>query len=222
MTTTEEQLFEPIDMENWSRAQSFYYYTQIAPTTYSITVSMDVTVLRKELKIRELKFFPAYLWLVTRAIQEVEELRVGVMDCVLGHWKRLIPVYPQFHEDDRSTSLLWTEYYDNFSKFYQCYCSDIREYGDNHGILTSKGIPLPNGYVISCIPWFTLQSFSLYNHNLKDYYFPSFEAGKFVETQGKILMPLSVTLHHATTDGYHLKVFFEALQRMMDYPSQWI
>ncbi|WMI80770.1 chloramphenicol acetyltransferase [Anaerotignum sp. MB30-C6] len=222
MMKTIDELFEPIDMETWPRAQSFYYYTQMAPTTYSINVSMDVTVLRNELKQQGLKFFPTYLWLVTKAINEVPELRVGLKDGVLGCWRQLTPLYPQFHEDDQTTSLLWTEHHDNFLEFYQSYIKDTKEHGDSHGILSSKGMPLPNGYVISCIPWFSFQSFSLYNHNLKDYYFPSFEAGKFVETEEKILMPLSVTVHHATTDGYHLKMFFEILQNSMDNPSQWL
>jgi chloramphenicol O-acetyltransferase type A len=35
-------------------------------------------------------------------------------------------------------------------------------------------------------------------------------------------MPLSVTVHHATTDGYHLKVFFDELQKMMNHPNDWL
>lgn len=83
-------------------------------------------------------------------------------------------------------------------------------------------MPLPNGYVVSCIPWFTFQGFSLHNHGIKDYYFPSFEADKFFETEGKTFMPLSVTVHHATTDGYHLKLFFETLQNSLENPWQWL
>ena len=84
-------------------------------------------------------------------------------------------------------------------------------------------MPPANAYIISCIPWFTFNSFSLHNHGIKDYYVPSFEAGGFAETAGgKIIMPLSVTVHHAVTDGYHLKVFFDELQRMMDCPGEWL
>ncbi|KXL51681.1 chloramphenicol acetyltransferase [Anaerotignum neopropionicum] len=219
---TEAELFVPISMETWPRAQIFYYYTQMAPTSYTVDVRLDVTVLRKELKRKDLKFFPAYLWLVTRAIQGIQELRVGVRDGILGHWQQLTPAYPQFHENDKTTSLLWTEYHDRFPVFYENYMKDTKEYGDSHGILSAKGMPLPNSYVISCIPWFTFQSFSLHNHGMKDYYFPSFEAGKFVEAEGKILMPLSVTVHHATTDGYHLKELFEELQEGMNHPEQWM
>ena len=77
-------LFQPIDTKTWPQAQEFWYYTQAAPTTYSVTVPLDVTVLRRTLKQRDVRFFPAYLWLVTRAVREVPELRVAVREGVLG------------------------------------------------------------------------------------------------------------------------------------------
>lgn len=203
-------------------AQAFHYYTKMAPTSYTVTVMIDVTITRTTLKEQRYKFFPAYLYLVTRAINKQEHLRVAVKDGVLGHWQTLTPAYPQFHEDDKTTSLLWTEYDDCFQKFYNDYLKDINAYGNSHGILSSKGLPPANTYIISCIPWFTFNSFSLHNHGIKDYYVPSFEAGGFVESSGKIQMPLSVTVHHATTDGYHLKVFFEELQRTMNHPNEWL
>lgn len=217
-----ELIFKPIDMKTWPMAQTFYYYTQIAPTSYTIDVPMDVTILRKTLKQKGYKFFPAYLFLVTRAIEKQKELRVAVQDGVLGYWETLTPLYPQFHEDDKTTSLLWTEYDDCFQVFYDRYMEDTRVYGSSHGILSSKGMPPANGYVISCIPWFTFNSFSLHNHGIKDYYVPSFEAGGFTENDGKITMPLSITVHHATTDGYHLKTFIEELQKTINEPESWI
>ena len=213
--------FYPIDMQIWPMAQAFHYYTRMAPTSYTVNVNMDVTILRKELKKRGYKFFPTYLYLVTRGISNQQELRIHVKDGVLGYWDNLTPAYPQFHADDRTTSLLWTEYNDKFECFYNDYLIDTKQHGQSHGILSSKGVPPANAYIISCIPWFTFNSFSLHNHGIKNYYVPSFEAGGFAETAGgKIIMPLSVTVHHATTDGYHLKVFFEELQMMMDCPGE--
>lgn len=214
--------FTPIDMKTWPMAQAFYYYTQMAPTSYTINVNIDVTILRRTLKSKGYKFFPAYIYLVTRAINKQDELRVALNDGTLGRWKILTPAYPQFHEDDKTTSLLWTEYDDCFETFYKRYIDDTANYGGSHGILTSKGLPPPNAYIISCIPWFTFNSFSLHNHGIKDYYVPSLEAGGFAERDGRIEMPLSITVHHATTDGYHLKVFFDELQRTMNSPEEWL
>lgn len=214
--------FKPLDMQIWPMAQAFYYYTQMAPTGYTVNVNMDVTILRKELKMRGYKFFPTYIYLVSKAIAKQQELRIGLKDEILGVWDYLSPVYPQFHKDDKTTSLLWTEYNDDFAEFYNQYISDTKQHGQSHGILSSKGMPTANAYVISCIPWFTFNSFSVHNHGIKDYYFPSFEAGKFIESGNKLLMPLSITVHHATTEGYHLKLFFEELQRTMNTPAEWL
>lgn len=196
--------FQPLDLQTWPMSQSFYYYTQIAPTGYTVNVMVDVTILKRELKKRKLKFFPAYLYVVFKAITKQKELRIDMKDEVLGVWDFLSPVYPQFHEDDKTTSLLWTEYNDDFDIFYHRYLSDTNQYGKSHGILSSKGVPKPNSFVISCIPWFTFRSFSVHNHGMKDYYFPTFEAGKFIEKDDKFYMPLSITVHHATVEGYHV------------------
>lgn len=217
-----EPVFVPIDVNTWPMSQTFYYYTQMAPTTYSVTVMMDVTILYKTLKKREYKFFPAYLYLVSKVIGKQKELRMAVKDGVLGYWNNLTPTYPQFHEDDHTTSLLWTEYDELFEVFYQRYMEDTAKYGNSHGILSSKGLPLPNAYIISCIPWFTYTSFTLHNHGIKDYFMPSFESGAFIESNGEIHMPLSITVHHATTEGYHLKLFFDELQCTMNDPDSWI
>ena len=105
--------------------------------------------------------------------------------------------------------------------FYENYVDDTLMYGERHGLLSGKGIPFPNAYIVSCIPWFKFESFFLHNHGIKDYYFPSFEAGKITENNGRLEMPLSVTVHHATTEGYHLKISFEELQRTMNNPEEW-
>lgn len=222
MINKKEASFYHIDKTTWPMAQQFYYYTEIAPTTYTVNITLDVTILRKTLKKHGYKFFPAYLYLVTKAISKQQALSISKQNGVLGYWDYLTPTYPQFHHDDKSTSLLWTEYTTSFIGFHQNYVKDTTTYGNNHGILSEKGIPLPNAYIISCVPWFTFNSFSLHNHGIKDYFVPSFEAGGFVEHDGKITMPLSITVHHATTDGYQLKLFFEELQTSMDNPNQWL
>ncbi|MCI2057150.1 MAG: CatA-like O-acetyltransferase [Oscillibacter sp.] len=217
-----ENHFTQIDLQTWPQAQEFYYYTQMASTSYTVNVLLDVTNTRKALKAAGYKFFPAYLWLMTRAISQQEQFRVGVQDGTLGVWGHLTPAYPQFHSDDHTTSLLYTEFEVNFSAFHAAYLADTKQYGASHGILSAKGVPPASSYIISCIPWFSFESFSLHNHGIKDYYFPSFEAGAFREENGRIWMPLSVTVHHATVDGWHLKTLFEDVQSALNEPENWM
>ena len=58
----------------------FWYFSKMAPTGYSITVDVDMTGLRGALKERGFRFFPAYLWLVTKCLNEQTEFKVAQLD----------------------------------------------------------------------------------------------------------------------------------------------
>ena len=42
------------------------------------------------------------------------------------------------------------------------------------------------------------------------------------EKDGKLVMPLSITCHHATTDGYHIHLFTKQLQKDMNSFEKYI
>lgn len=51
--------FTPLDLRTWKRGQMFYYFSQMAPTGYSLTVELDLTKMMKTIKSAGVKFFPA-------------------------------------------------------------------------------------------------------------------------------------------------------------------
>ena len=125
--------FTPIDLETWPRAQMFRYFSRMAPTGYSLTVPVDVTGLRAALKARGLKFFPTYLWLVTKCLSEQPEFTTAVRDGVLGTYDSLTPLYAAFHEDDHTFSLMWTEFDEDLEVFHRRYLDDKARWGFGHG-----------------------------------------------------------------------------------------
>lgn len=209
-------MFTPIDFNTWPRREMFYYFSKMAPTGYSLTVSVDVTKLRESVKAAGLKFFPAYLWLVTRCLNEQPEFRCAIQDGQLGYFDTLTPLYATLHPETHTISLMWTEYCESFPEFHRRYVANQEKYGSHHDVLSRPELPPENAYTVSCIPWVNLTHFSVHSYENKDYFFPSVEAGKMVEANGKWTMPLSLTCHHATTDGWHVHRFLESLQESMD------
>lgn len=207
-------LFTPIDLKIWPRGPMFWYFSQMAPTGYSITVDVEVTGLRAALKGRGLKFFPAYLWLVTKCLNEQTEFKVAQKDGVLGYYDTLTPLYASFHEDDKTFSLMWTEFNGDLAVFHRQYCENQRRFAHNHGVLCQPETPPPaNAYTVSTVPWISFRHFAVHSYDNKPYYFPSVEAGKIrIEGENEYL-PLSLTCHHATTDGYHVQLFLSRLQQ---------
>ena len=216
-------VFTPLDLQSWPRGQMFYYFSKMAPTGYSMTVNVDVTELRQFVKTTNIKFFPAYLWLITKNLNRQTEFKVAEKDGVLGFYDTLTPLYAAFHEDDHTFSFLWTEYKEVFSQFYQTYLANREQFGRAHGVLCQPQTPPPaNTYTVSCIPWVSFSHFAVHSYENKPYYFPSVEAGKFFEQDGRVYMPLSLTCHHATTDGYHISRFLESLQADINSFRQYL
>lgn len=210
-------MFHKIDMNNWERRDLFYYFSQMAPTAYSLTVDVDVTKLLSVTKEKKLKFFPAYLWLVTRNLNRFPEFKCAIKDGVLGYYDTLVPMYATWHEENHSFSFMWTEFFDEFQEFYAAYMENQEKYGENRSLLARPELPPENAYTVSAVPWIDFKHFAVHSYENKAYFFPSVEAGKYHEELGKMTMPLSLTCHHATTDGYHISEFLKHLQRDMDH-----
>lgn len=209
--------FTPLDLLDWKRGQMFYYFAKMAPTGYSLTVDVDITRMLAACREAGVKFFPAYLWLVTRCLNLQTEFRIAEREGQIGYYDFLTPLYASFHEDDKTFSLMWTEFREEFGEFYRAYLENQKCYGDNHGgLCQNQTVPPENAYTVSCVPWISFRSFSVHSYGDKPYYFPSVEAGRYYESGGKNLMPLSLTCHHAATDGYHVKCFLDAFQESAD------
>lgn len=177
-------MFTPIDFNTWPRRELFYYFSKMAPTGYSLTVNMDVTKLRRTVKVAGVKFFPAYLWLVTRCLNERPEFKCAVKDGQLGYYDTLTPLYATMHPETHTISLMWTEYCESFPEFHRRYIENQEQYGDHHGVLSQPGVPPENAYTVSCIPWVNFTHFSVHSYEKKDYFFPSVEAGKWTKQPG--------------------------------------
>ena len=218
-----EPVFTPLALQSWKRGQMFYYFSKMAPTGYSLTVKVDVTDMKAALDAKKRRFFPAYLWLVTKTLNGQTEFRIAEKDGQVGYYDYLTPLYASFHDDDKTFSLLWTEFDEDFSAFYEDYLENQRRYGKNRGVLSQPDqLPPPNAYTVSCVPWIAFEHFAVHSYENKPYYFPSVEAGKFVRENGRLLLPLSITCHHAATDGWHVSRFLETLQTEADQFGKYL
>ena len=209
--------FTPLDLRTWKRGQMFYYFAKMAPTGYSLTVDVDITRMLAVCRGAGIKFFPAYLWLVTKSLNRQMEFRIAEKEGQIGYYDFLTPLYASFHEDDQTFSLMWTQFHEDFCVFYREYLANRERYGENHGVLCqNQTTPPGNAYTVSCVPWISFQHFSVHSYENKPYFFPSVEAGKFMMENDRLMMPLSITCHHAATDGYHVSRFLEQLQAEAD------
>ena len=200
--------FQKIDKAHWTRSEYFQHYFSDVPCTYSITVKLDVTPIKE----RSIKLYPAMLYHLTTIVNRHAEFRTAINEAGdLGVYSNMHPCYTVFHKDTETFSNLWTAYTPDLGQFCAAYEADLRKYGARHGMVRKPDIP-PNTFPVSMLPWTVFDGFNLNLKNGYSYLLPIFTMGRTFPENGRTILPISIQVHHAVCDGFHVCRFVSELQ----------
>lgn len=189
--------FTKIDINNWTRKEYFDHYFGNTPCTYSMTVKLDISKLKKDGK----KLYPTLLYGVTTIINRHEEFRTALDENgQVGVFSEMLPCYTVFHKETETFSSIWTEFTADYTEFLQNYQKDIDAFGERMG-MSAKPNPPENTFPVSMIPWTSFEGFNL---NLKkgyDYLLPIFTFGKYYEEGGKYYIPFILSVESSASCG---------------------
>lgn len=217
-----ERIFEPVDPEKWERQPYFDYFNNIIKCKYTINANVDITELLTLSKEKGLKFFPSFLYVIMRSVNQNKEFRMSYNDQnQLGHWNYVLPSYTIFHEDDKTFSDVWSEYHEDFRLFYETIVNDIQKYKDVKGIKARLDRPA-NFCSISALPWLSFTNFSQDTYEESNFMFPLIRFGKYFTQDGRILIPLAVFVNHAVADGYHVSKLINDMQDFAKHAQDWM
>ena len=205
-------VFHKIDIEKYSRKEYYNHYMNVNPCTFSITVKLDITSLRKQ----NIKVYPSLLYGIARVINNHQEFRLALNEKgELGYFDIMNPCYTIFHKDSETFSNIWTEYNPSFTEFLKNYLSDKNEYKNDLAI-NPKGNPPVNTFPVSMIPWTTFDGFNLNIKHNYEYLSPIITMGKFMEENNNVLLPFAIQIHHASCDAFHVSRFLNELQEIIN------
>lgn len=214
-------IFSPVS-QNWARTPYFDYFYNTLKTKYNISHHIDITKLIDAKKKRNLKFYPTFLYIIMRALNQNEEFRMDFDEKgTLGFWNFLVPSYTIFHEDDKTFSDIWTAYHSDFNRFYQEVTFDMILYKQRKGIRPKAGRP-SNFCPISALPWLSFESVAQDTYGESSMLFPIIRFGKYYLRGDKVLLPFSIFVHHAVADGYHTSKLINDIQDFAIYTEEWI
>ncbi|WP_054709498.1 type A chloramphenicol O-acetyltransferase [Bacillus sp. JCM 19041] len=213
--------FNQIDLENWKRKEIFHHYLN-QQTTFSITREIDSSELYRMTKQKGYKFYPVFIFLVTRVVNSNKVFRTNFnSEGELGYWDRLDPMYTVFDRQSELFSAIWTNAHDDFKLFYERYLTDVETYNGKGKLFPKTPIP-ENLLSISMIPWTSFTGFNLNVTNNPNHLLPIITAGQFVHKNGSTYLPLSFQIHHAVCDGYHAGLFMNSVQELAERSVEWL
>ena len=197
--------FQLIDIEHWDRKEFYEHFIKEVVCTYSVTVNLDITNLKHE------RLYPVMIWLLTGTVNEMSEFRTSLTKEGLGIYDSMHPMYTVFNKDHKNFSGIWSYYSSDYNEFLHNYECDIAVYSTSTRYAPKAGTP-ENSFNISMLPWVEFTSCNINVYDEGKFLLPIFTMGKFFERDEKRFLPLSIQVHHAVCDGYHVGIFVEKLQ----------
>lgn len=201
--------FHLIDYQTWERKEFYEHFINEVVCTYSTTVNLDIT------NLKNMRLYPTMIWLLTKAVNQMPEFRTALTDKGVGIYDEMHPSYTIFNKEKKNFSTIWTEFHADYNEFLSAYETDVEKFSLSERYAPKPNIP-PNSFDISMVPWFTFTSFNLNIFGDGKYLLPIFTLGKYFDDNGKRLLPISIQVHHAVCDGYHIGKFVETLQTMIN------
>ncbi len=206
-------MFKPIDTNSWKRKPYFDHYFNQIRCTYSITVNIDITNVLSFKDRNKIKLYPLLIYVISKAVNKYEEFRTAINDRgEIGVWETLLPCYTVFHKDSESFSNIWTEWNDDLNLFLSNFEQDSKRFGQIDRIDAKPNTPA-NVFPISSLPWTTFTGFNLNILADGTYLLPIFTYGKYFKDGNRYLIPLSIQVHHAVCDGFHVSRLINEIQQ---------
>ena len=203
-----------IDMSQSPRAGQFAYFSAMADPWAGATVLVDITDFLPAIRARGLPFFLSFLFAVSRAGNAVPELRRRLLpDGTVAEYDLCQPSYTAIKPDG---AYVYVDVDGGISDI-RTFCAQGKA---NQAAAIEKGVLAEGGdvldhFFISSVPWLHYAQIKLPSGMPGDSH-PRISWGKYQEENGRITLPVTLYVHHALADGWHISRFFENLRHELD------
>jgi len=209
-----EYQYTKVNFNEWDRGELFRHYIDNMRIVMSLTVDIDVTKLLAYCKGRQLKFYPSMIWIVSKAVNAHDEFKYSWdHNGELIKWEFISPSYADFHREDGNFTKLVTIFSDDLFEFHSRFMADKETHQDHRAFVENQP---PNFFDVSCLPWVRYKHFDVHVFDEGKFLAPVITWGKYELERGKYMMPVTMNIHHAVADGFHLSRFFIEAQELID------
>lgn len=202
-----------LDLSTWNRREHFEFFSKFEEPFFGTTIQIDCTKAYSKSKELGVSFFVYYLHKTLVTVNTIENFRYRIHDGKVFIYDT-INVSSTIFREDKTFGFSEIEYHENLNIFIENYNTEANRVKNTPGLFTRAYNE--NIVHFSALPWINFTSIS----HSRSFTFPDscpkFSFGKMITEDDKKFMSMSVHVHHGLVDGYHLGLFFEEFERLMN------
>lgn len=205
-----------LNLENWPRKDHFHFFRQFEEPFFGVCITIDCTKGYEISKARQSSFFLYYLYQSLVAVNRIEPFRYRIEGDQVFLYEK-VNASSTIGRPDGTFGFSYIDYYEDFDQFNLEAQKEINRVRNSTGLVPS--VSGENIVHYSSIPWLNFTALS----HARSFSFqdsvPKISFGKMTDAKGRKSMPVSVHVHHALMDGFHVGLFVDEFQKQMDQPS---
>ena len=206
-----------LDVANWARRHLFEFFRTYENPYFNICAQVEVTRLLEWLRTRPgTSASLSYHYFALRVANEIEPFRyrlrddqVLVHDVIHGGTIVLLP--------NESFTFAYFDYQQDFGKF--IVEAERATKAAQRNDATFSPSPGEDRIHFTVLPWVSFTSFAHARNKGRADSVPKIAFGKFTRENERMLLPISVEVHHALMDGLHVGRFLTRFEELLANPE---
>ncbi|MDB2606149.1 chloramphenicol acetyltransferase [Zobellia sp.] len=201
-----------IDIKTWYRKEHFEFFSEFDEPFYGITAKIDCTETCNIAKEKGHSFFLSYLHKCLVAVNRTVQFRYRIVDGKLYEYQT-VDASPTINRANGTFGFSYLKYHEDFEAFLALALPAIEKVRSSNRLMPDES----GENVIHCsaLPWIDFTSISHARHYARPDSCPKIAFGKMTSEGDRLVMPVSVHVHHALVDGSHVGQFMEEFQKLM-------
>ena len=200
-------------IDEWVRRDHFLFFSKFEEPFFGVTVNIDCSFAYDQAKLKGTSFFFYYLYRALKAANGIENFRYRIVDKEVFLFDQN-NASPTISRPNGTFGFAYMDYYNDESTFYKMALEEKQRVECSTDLMPSGSGE--NVIHFSAVPWLDFTSIS----HARSFSFPDscpkISFGKVTVNNGVRSMAVSIHVHHALADGYHVGLFVEEFQRLMN------
>lgn len=208
-----------IDIKTWERRNNYEFFLGFQNPTISITSEVECGGAKARAKVAGQSFFLHYVYAVLRAVNEIKEFRFRIdADKQVAYYDTVDMLSPiKVGENGRffTVRFPWHADFETFYAEAKAIIAAIDPDGDPYTAEQKGEGELLDVILLSATPDLYFTSLTCTQEHRHGSNYPLMNAGKAIIREGKLVMPIAMTIHHGFVDGHHLSLFYKKVEEWL-------
>jgi chloramphenicol O-acetyltransferase type A len=209
MLTKTQYSKSQFETKGWEREEHFHFFRAFSQPFFNVHTEIDITNLYHYAKREQLSVFLAYLHAATEGVRATENFLLRLEGETVVKYEA-VDISTTILKDNKTVSFVHLPHQKQLAAFCQGASEIISDVKKSNRLF--YGYNGPDLIHATTLPWFKLNGMEHAHMNDPNDTVPKLAFGKLEFKDDEVILPVSVRVHHALADGYHIHLFLENMK----------